>query len=70
MKVEAAVLRAIAHFLQGITDGLFWVIDMLTAGAKLTLRCSRWCMDRAREWDPRLWDRDQDPRSDNRERRP
>lgn len=24
----------------------------------------------AREWSPRLWDRDHDPRSDTRERRP
>lgn len=26
--------------------------------------------DRAREWDPRLWERNGDARSDNRERRP
>ena len=70
MKVEATILRAIAHMLQGIADGLLWLADLLTSGARPILRCSRLCLDRAREWDPRLWDRDQDPRTDTRERRP
>ena len=28
------------------------------------------CRDRAREWDPHLWARNEDPRSDTKERRP
>ena len=70
MKFEAAILRTIAHLLQGIADGMLWFVDVLTAVIRVTLRASRSCMDRAREWDPRLWDRDHDPRSDTRERRP
>ncbi|MHC2108907.1 hypothetical protein [Methylobacterium sp. CM6246] len=70
MKAEAAILRALAHLLQHIADGLFWLGSNVVDGAAAVLRVSRSCMHRAREWDPRLWDRDQDPGSDNRERRP
>lgn len=31
---------------------------------------ARACQDKAREWDPALWDRGHDPRSAARERRP
>ncbi|MCP1550675.1 MULTISPECIES: hypothetical protein [Methylorubrum] len=37
---------------------------------RMVLSAARWCGDRAREWEPRLWDRDEDPRSDAEERRP
>ncbi|UYW32488.1 hypothetical protein [Methylorubrum extorquens] len=30
----------------------------------------RWWRARAREWEPRLWDRDKDPRTDAEERHP
>lgn len=40
-----------------------WLATPILWGARV-------CLDRAREWDPRLWDRDHDPRSDTRERRP
>ncbi|SFM91386.1 hypothetical protein [Methylobacterium pseudosasicola] len=70
MKFEAAILRAIAHLLQHIADSMIWFGSAVIDGAASVLRVSRSCMDRAREWDPRLWDRDHDPRSDTRERRP
>ncbi|WP_342106324.1 hypothetical protein [Methylobacterium sp. SI9] len=70
MIAAAAVLRAVAHALQSTADGLLWGADLLTTGARPVLRLSRLCMERAREWDPRLWDRDHDPRSDTRDRRP
>ena len=70
MVVAAAILKAIADALHSLADALLWCADALTGGARLVLRCSSLCLDRAREWDPRLWDRDRDPRSDTRERRP
>ena len=70
MRFEAAILRAIAHLLQHLADGMFWLGSAVIDGAAAVLRVSRSCLDRAREWDPRLWDRDHDPRSDTRDRRP
>lgn len=45
---------------------LLWVGDL----ANPMLVASRWCEDRAREWNPRLWSRDRDSRHDIEERRP
>ena len=70
MRFEAAILRAIAHLLQHLADGMFWLGSALVDGSATVLRVSRSSLDRAREWDPRLWDRDHDPRSDTRDRRP
>lgn len=64
MVVAAALARAIGSALQTVADGLLWLADGLTAGAKLILAASRLCLDRAREWDPRLWERDHDARSE------
>lgn len=49
------------------------VLDLAAGVARCgqaVLAGARWCGDRAREWEPRLWDRDEDPRSDAEERRP
>ncbi|APX84594.1 hypothetical protein BV511_07640 [Methylorubrum extorquens] len=43
------------------------------AGMNFTDSCLsglRFWRERAREWEPRLWDRDKDPRSDAEERHP
>jgi hypothetical protein len=70
MVVAAALARAIGSTLQTVADGLLWLADVLTANAKLILAASRICLDRAREWDPRLWERDHDAGTDTRERQP
>lgn len=70
MVIVAAVARAIGRALHSVADGLLWLADLLTGSAKLILVASRLCIDRAREWDPRLWDRDQDAGTDTRERQP
>ncbi|MHB2205031.1 hypothetical protein [Methylobacterium sp. CM6257] len=70
MIIAATLARGLASALHDIAQGLLWIADIFTAGARAVLRASRTCQDRAREWDPRLWDRDHDPRSDTRERRP
>lgn len=70
MVAAAAVLKAIADALQSLAAALLWCGDFFVHCARLVLRFSHACLDRAREWDPRLWDRDHDARSDNRERRP
>lgn len=46
------------------------IARMKTRSALRDLAHADWCEDRAREWQPRLWDRDEDPRDDARERRP
>ena len=68
MKIESAILRAIAHLLQHLADGMIWLGSLLINGAACVLVVSSACIARAREWDPRLWDRDHDARSDTRER--
>ncbi|GEP09854.1 hypothetical protein [Methylobacterium gnaphalii] len=39
--------------LRGVAYGLTWIGGL----AVPVLFASRWCLDRAREWDPRLWQR-------------
>ncbi|AWN35757.1 hypothetical protein [Methylobacterium radiodurans] len=70
MNVPATALRILSAALRGLAApfmGAAWLLVQIT---KPILWCSRQCLERAREWDPRLWERDGDPRSDNRERRP
>lgn len=55
-----------ADALRGLAALLLWFGDLATP----VLFAARWCEDRAREWNPRLWERNGDLRSDNRERRP
>lgn len=64
MVVVAALARAIGSALQSVANGLLWLADVLTAAAKLVLAASRRCLDRPREWEPRLWERDHDARSE------
>ena len=59
MMLRAEALRALGSALQTVANGLLWLADVLTRGARAVLRFSRLCLDRAREWDPRLWDRGQ-----------
>ncbi len=68
--VIAGLARAAASALHDVAQVLLWCADVFTSAARLVLRGSSACQDWAREWDPRRWDRDQDPRSDTRERRP
>ena len=58
--------RAAASALRGLA------IPLLIVGSWATplLLLSRRCEDAAREWNPRLWDRDHDPRTEQEERRP
>lgn len=60
--IRAYAFRAAAALLQGLA------IPFLVVGYVATplLDMAAWCIERAREWDPRLWDRDHDPRSDER----
>ena len=51
---------------RGLSIVCMSVADLSTPILEFSAACER----AAREWDPRLWDRDHDPRSDNRERRP
>lgn len=40
------------------------------AAAAPILQASAWCLTKAHEWDPRLWARDGDERTEQEERRP
>lgn len=62
----AQLARAADFLLRGLS------LPFLAVGLLATpiLWCARACQDKAREWDPELWARDHDPRSDTRERRP
>lgn len=49
-----------------LLNGLAWLLQVaalpfLAVGFVATpiLWCARWCQERAREWNPRLWDRGQ-----------
>lgn len=61
------ILHRIARVMHAICEAsataCFDLGDLFLAGM-------RWWRERAREWEPRLWDRDEDPRSDAEERRP
>ncbi|MGW9822265.1 hypothetical protein ACUXK4_004860 [Methylorubrum extorquens] len=57
------VLQSFGDLVLLLARGIAW------CGVKI-LDGSGWCGNRAREWEPRLWDRDEDPRSDAEERRP
>ena len=61
--IVARFFRTLEAALQGIADLGMIGVDAALAGA-------RWCGDRAREWDPRLWDRGGDDRSEHEERWP
>lgn len=58
-----SALQLLGGLLLDLAAGTAWCGRAVLSGA-------RWCGDRAREWEPRLWDRDEDPRSDAEERRP
>ncbi|GJE54548.1 hypothetical protein [Methylobacterium thuringiense] len=64
--ISAIIARLTASALRGAAVVLLWIGDFATP----VLAASRFCDDRAREWDPRLWDRNEDDRTDTRERRP
>lgn len=64
--IAARAAMLAADILRGLAAVLLWIGTQAAA----VLFASRRCEDRAREWDPRLWQRNGDPRSDNRERRP
>lgn len=63
-RVISLGLGLAASALRGLSTALLW------AGALATpvLHAARECESAAREWDPRLWDRDHDPRSENEDR--
>lgn len=67
----ARTLRLAEASLQYVALPILWVGSLATP----VLRASAWCGARAREaaareWNPRLWDRNGDPRADNEDRRP
>lgn len=53
-----------ASALRGLSVALLWVGGLATPVLEVASECER----AAREWDPRLWDRDHDARSENEER--
>ena len=61
--IVSRIFYACQSILQGVAAAAMAVVEAALAGA-------RWFGDRAREWEPRLWDRDHDPRSDERNRWP
>jgi len=56
--------RVAASALRGLAITLLFVGSWATP----ILLIARRCEDAAREWNPRLWDRNGDPRADNEER--
>ncbi len=64
--IRVHALRGVGLLLQGLA------LPFLLVGwiATPILQASAWCIDRAREWEARLWARGGDPRTDTRERRP
>ncbi|GEP06446.1 hypothetical protein [Methylobacterium oxalidis] len=64
--IAAGAALVLASGLRKTAIGLLYLGTL----AEPLLRASRWLEDRAREWNPRLWSRDEDPRNDIRERRP
>lgn len=57
------VLQVTGDLLLLLARGIAWC-------GLAVISAAGWCGDRAREWQPRLWDRGQDARSETEERRP
>lgn len=68
---RARSLRVAQSSAQGVAIALLWIGSLATP----VLAVAAWLGAQAREaaareWNPRLWDRDHDDRAENEERRP